>query len=398
MSSSEEDEKKLPNKSVRFETEIYSVKKKPPKSTSRRLPQAQAPPMAPPPPPQPQTTQETPNDDMMPDMPELPQMPFLAAPQSSSGGGGGGGGGGSNDPIEDDPNDPITPVAKAPRTIATHPGAKHSFLDHRVMADDDELHDDNERALTHLLKLHPMLCLDVTSQRVLDGAAKLVGDYAIPTVELEAVDKTHDDMFFRPARAGSGERPCVNGDKCIAQWLATFRYGENSIYHFTCREFLLPSQLKKFNESGCLPKQSGKCLLCTRYWHSYVFTLARTSPSFCPKSCIQVQAFGNAIGVSEAGEIPSLSNAVDDECGYKSDVMLYVDERWSETNVARSHLGTMLWRPVVRFNSSDYVFVKPEHKNQQPQILQIGMSKKDSTNSQLFRAPPSSKATRVEVA
>jgi hypothetical protein len=223
----------------------------------------------------------------------------------------------------------------------------------------------------------------------------LIGEYAIPTRELEVVSKQHDDNFLRPAKAGSGERPCINGDKCLAQWLATFRYGEDSDYHFTCREFLLPSQLQRFESSGSLPKQNGKCLLCTRYWHSYVFTLARTSPSFCPKSCIQVQAFGNAIGVADVDEIPSLSNAVDDEGGYKNDVMLYADEKLAETNVARSHLGTMLWRPVVRFNSSDYVFVKPENKNDQPRIIQVGMSKVDSASEQHFQGPPSFPARRT---
>ena len=378
-SSDEEESRKETNA---FVPEIYSVRSKPSKTSSRRLPQAQVP-----------TTQEEnlPSMPSMPSMPEMPSIPDMSSmPDMPSQ---------SQAPLQDDENgdtnDPITPVVKAPRTIATHPGAKKSFLDHRVTADDDELYDDNERALTALTKLHPMLCLDVTSQRVLEGASKLIGEYSIPTRDLEVVTKEHDDKFLRPAKTGCGERSCINGEKCLARWLATFRYGEDSPYHFTCREFLLPSQLQRFETSGSLPKQNGKCLLCVRYWHSYVFTLARTSPSFCPTSTIQVQAFGNAVGVADAGEIPSLSNAVDDENGYKNDVMLYADEKLAETNVARSQIGTMLWRPVVRFNSSDYVFVKPENKNDQPRIIQVGMSRADATPELLFQAPPSSQAKRT---
>lgn len=262
------------------------------------------------------------------------------------------------------------------------------LLDSRNMPDADELYTENERALTQFIKLHPMLrcacpcsarathvhappsptvlradsrtlSLEATSERTLSKAAALVDRYAMPTKELETVTKAHDDLFFRRAKPDLGERPCVNGDKCICRWLAIFRYGEETDAAFVCREFLLPSQLDDFQKTGRTPKVQGKCLLCTRYFTSYVYTLARNVPDFCPKSCIAIQTFGNAIECANPeDEAATHANAVGGADGYRADVMLYVDEKWANTSASRGAFGTLLWRPIVRFNSSDYVFVK----------------------------------------
>ena len=300
------------------------------------------------------------------------------------------------------------------------------LLNRGNVPDVDELYSENERALTNFIRLHPMLrsihsmsrakhtcththmhflhthphppkpvrSLDATSERTLSMAASLVDKYALPTRELETVSKTHDDLFFRRANTEVGERPCVNGEKCICRWLAIFRYGEETDAAFVGREFLLPSQLDDFQQSGRLPKAQAKCLMCTRYFTSYVYTLARNSPSFSPKSCIAVQAFGNKIGVHNVEEeTMTHSNSVGCEDGYRADVMLYVDEKWADTASSRGPLGTLLWRPVVRFQSSDYVYVKNKTSGLY-EILQVNLGVK--TDASDFGQPPSSVTERVE--
>ena len=45
------------------------------------------------------------------------------------------------------------------------------------------------------------------------------------------------------------------------------RYGEDTEFAFTGREFLLPSEHAAFLSTAKLPPQAGKCLLCSRYLH-----------------------------------------------------------------------------------------------------------------------------------
>ena len=165
---------------------------------------------------------------------------------------------------------PNLSTAAAPAAAASIPTRDTSqpteLLDDRDLADPDEQYNDNERALTHFLRLHPMLSLDATSERMLTTVAKMVDDYAIETKELEVVSRTHDEMFLAPATKSIGERDCVNAHKCIARWLAVFRFGEDTKNAFVCKEFLLPSQRAEWMKTGELPKTPAKCLLCSRYF------------------------------------------------------------------------------------------------------------------------------------
>jgi len=268
------------------------------------------------------------------------------------------------------------------------------LLDSRDVPDADELYTENERALSQFIRLHPMLSLESTSERTLSTAASLVDSYALPTRELEVVSKTHDDLFLRRANLDAGERPCINGDKCVCRWLAIFRYGEETDAAFVCREFLLPSQLKEFQNSGRVPKTQGKCLMCARYFTAYTYTLARNSPDFCPKSCISIQAFGNLIeSTSPEDDVLGHSNSIGGDDGYNADAMLYVDEKWTDTAASRGPLGTLLWRPVVRFKTSDYVFLKNASDGLYTVIqTNIGANRSDLD----FGQPPSSMTKRVE--
>ena len=68
------------------------------------------------------------------------------------------------------------------------------------------------------------------------------------------------------------------GEKCIACWLAIWRYGDNTDKAFVCKEFLLPEAYALFQRTGDLPEEAGKCLVCTRYFTSYVYRLCRLDP------------------------------------------------------------------------------------------------------------------------
>ena len=217
----------------------------------------------------------------------------------------------------------------------------------------------------------PRRSLDATNERTLSAVAELAKDVAVKTRELEVVSKTYDDDFLRPANANAGERECVNGEKCVCRWLSIFRYGESSEYEFVCREYILPSEAQ--SSSGKVTRPHGKCLLCTRYFTTYIYTMARNSPTFCPKSPISLQAFANKISVPCAqDEALSHTNSVGTVDGYRQSVMLFVDEEWTSSKAARDDLGTLIWKPMVRFNSKDYSFVI-DSQTKAPKILQVNM-------------------------
>lgn len=91
--------------------------------------------------------------------------------------------------------------------------------------------------------------------------------------DLESVPKSHDDMFLCRANLDIGERPCVCGQRCLANFVSKIRYGPDNDKGFVCKEFLLPSQYKNFLEGNGLPPTQQKCLLCSRYWLNYTYIL-----------------------------------------------------------------------------------------------------------------------------
>jgi len=108
-----------------------------------------------------------------------------------------------------------------------------------------------------------------------------------------------------------------------------------------------------------------------------VYTLARNSPSFCPNSSIQLQAFANKIAVDNVGdEALAAASEIGTRDGYHASKMLFVDEKWVETATSRSEISTLLWRPTVRFNSSDYEFVDDPDGN--PMAIQKNMGVESS--------------------
>lgn len=243
--------------------------------------------------------------------------------------------------------------------LEKHPGAKqeHSLLDDRSTADVDENYSENERALEEFIRLHPMLSLDATSEKTLGCIAKMMKTTDLPIPEPEVVSMAHDNMFLCQPDEALGERECAIGEKCITRWLGIFRFGEESTKCFVAKEWLLPSELAVFQEEGKLPAQPKKCLLCTRYFASFSYHLARTQPCFKATSPIALQLFANQVHECVvADETLSIANESGNPEGYRPDVLLYVDEAFANTKSARDGLSQLIFNPIVRFKCSDYSF------------------------------------------
>lgn len=264
---------------------------------------------------------------------------------------------------------------KIPSRVLKAPPKKDptQLLDDRDVPDIDEHAQDNEARLSKFIRLHPSLSLDACSHRTLSAAADLLGDASIKCKPSESCSKAHDDMFLRPARGQ--ERECVNGDSCIVRWLADFRYGENSQFAFTCREFLTPKELKAFESEGELPSVQGKCLVCARYYQTFVYTVCRTDPNFKLSPGIAAQAFCNDPGELPEEPVRTLGSKTRAKGEYKMDKLLFIDEKFKTSNAARGELSHLVWQPTVRFNSADYEFGLDHDEEQTPQpfLVQIAM-------------------------
>ena len=258
------------------------------------------------------------------------------------------------------------------------------------MIDLDESYGESEVALSEFLKLHPMLSLDSSTHTTLQLVAKLSERVAIPTRELEIVPKSFDDASLRPADLELGERSCCLGDRCVALWLARWRHGEDSPLPFVCTEFLLPSVREKFDKDGppALPKTPGKCLVCTRYFQTYIYRLARSDPCFDPSSPILLQHYQNPLGQTTGESVPSHVSVANDADGYRPEALLFVDEAFAETAASRSAMSTMLWRPCVKFAANHYQFVAGP--DGQPRILQVNVGSEPN-----FRQPASQSRAKL---
>ena len=107
---------------------------------------------------------------------------------------------------------------------------------------------------------------EATTSRTLQLVSGMLEKAHVRIPELEEVGKAHDDMFLSEAKSEIGERPCVCGQRCLANHMAKVRYGPDTNKGFVCKEFLLPSQLRDFLDGKGLPPVQQKCLLCSRYW------------------------------------------------------------------------------------------------------------------------------------
>ena len=308
-----------------------------------------------------------------------PKAQKTAAGASSSGGGG-----------HDDMLPLSKPASKAPKPDGPPPAGV--FFQQETGIAEDESYGEDEKALNTFLKLHPMLSAEASSVKTLASVANLFQKAAVQVGDLPVVTKTHDDLFLRPANVPIGERPCINDDRCIAKFLAQVRFGADSPKAFTCTEFLLPDVHKRFLDGRGLPPRRSKCILCYRYFTTFLYTAARADPSFraIDASGISVQTFQNSICPPakpapaddlkqlerDVGDGPSHASALNCQDGYAAHAALFVDEAFSKQRVAREdRLGTLAFRPQVRFDSSHYRYVLDASG---PRIEQVGIGAQDT--------------------
>lgn len=247
-----------------------------------------------------------------------------------------------------------------------------------------------------------MCIAEATSARTLQLLSGMFEKTAIQTRDLPLVGKSHDDALLRPANETIGERPCLNESRCLAQFIAKMRYGQNTKMAFTCTEFLLPSERAAFLNGKGLPQRRSKCLLCTRYFINYIYILARTDPTFkAGITSLGLQVFSNPVAPGataaymdneseelmreDAANLPTHCSIVSAKDGYRPEAMLFVDELFANMRSAReTSLGTLLWRPVVRFCSCHYKYVLDDEG---PRIIQVDIGASDA--KQHFGEPPS---------
>ena len=243
------------------------------------------------------------------------------------------------------------PPAAPPTTMECDASGNPPLLQSRAGIDSDEVYGSQEQALSQYLKLHPVLSLESTSCQTLQLVADLVETTSMPTRELEVVPKSHDDQFLRPPNTSIGERGCCLGNRCICVWMARWRYGETSDMAFVGTEFLLPSELATFRKSGTLPATNGKCLVCSRYVHTFIYRCARADPTFKPERAHP------APGLRQLARRGGAATNVPTHSERRQRLrrlparrrMLFVDEHVGRHGGgARQRWPRMLWRPVVQ--------------------------------------------------
>ena len=174
---------------------------------------------------------------------------------------------------------PTAPVPEGPTSTKARASGKQPLLASASKVDADEEYSKDEHLLNEFVKLHPMLSLQATTSTTLQLISGMMEKAHVKIPELEIVPKSHDDQFLCPANEAVGERPCVCGEKCLANFIARVRFGPETERGFVCKEFLLPSQYRDFLAGKGLPKVRQKCLICSRYWQSYVYILVRARPT-----------------------------------------------------------------------------------------------------------------------
>ena len=290
-----------------------------------------------------------------------------------------------------------TPSASVPSGPTARTG--NGLLSGVAGIDFDEQFTKDEELLNDFVKLHPMLSLQATSATTLQLMSGMLEKAHVKVPELEIVSKSHDDKFLAPPDESIGERACVCGERCLANFIAKIRYGKENNKGFVCKEFLLPSQYKSFLKGDGLPQLRQKCIICQRYWTSYTYLLARTDSNFKVPAGVQLQTFSNVVGdtpehaeiISAAAEMPSHSSVLMCKDGYKQSAMLFVDEGFSNSISQRSsRLSALSFKPVVRFSSSHYRYVKDDAGGNR--IVQVGVGVDEHLDDLSFRVPLSGEA------
>ena len=226
----------------------------------------------------------------------------------------------------------------------------------------NENYTDDEVKLSTFMKLHPFLSIDATSQRSLLLVSNVLEITSVMEKPVPTVGRLHDEGFLRAADPRIGERPCCIGDKCMGRFIAILRYGDSTDMAITLREYLLPVEEQTFRSSGKLPHTVGKCILCTRYFTTYAYRLARADPKFDTTKNLEIFAYTNVVNLNEnANSMVTHAPRVGEcEDSYPTSTLLGVDAEFGTREAAQGDMGTLIHRPVVGFNSGHYQYVKNE--------------------------------------
>lgn len=93
--------------------------------------------------------------------------------------------------------------------------------------------------------------------------------------------------------------------------------------------------------------------------------------------------------VAAAMDMPMNASLVSCTDGYRASAMLFVDEEFASRRVQReTRLGSLLFKPVVRFCSTHYKYVNDSSGGKR--IVQVGVGHEDQLDGLGFRQPPSS--------
>lgn len=134
---------------------------------------------------------------------------------------------------------------------------------------------------------------------------------------------------------------------------------------------------------------------------------ARTDPNFkVGESALGMQVFCNAVThvptpssgdmadlQHAAKELPTHACSVNDKDGYRPEATLFVDEDWMALRNAREgKLGTLAFRPTVRFCSSHYKYIKDADGLR---IVQVGIGASERRSGLNFVPPPQAEVAQA---
>lgn len=322
-------------------------------------------------------------------------LPAAALPRPSGGsgrGGSGGSGGRSGGRISE-----LPPVPAAPPSASSEPRA---MLSSEASIAPDESYGADERALNDFVCLHPMMSLNATSYKTMQLIGSMFEKATVQVADVPVVPKSYDDGYLRPPNTQIGERECACGELCLCVQIAAHRHGKENDVGFVGTEFLLPTEREDFLAGRGLPKNRKKCLVCTRYFQNYLYWKARTDPNFKVEDTpIGMQAFGNVVAAppdappdlaqlsASMHELPVNASPVSTNDGYKPEAMLFVDEEFAGSSRAarEGRMATLAWKPVVRFKTRHYRYVRSAEGSH---LVQVGIGAADATGTGLGFAAP----------
>jgi len=121
---------------------------------------------------------------------------------------------------------------------------------------------------------------------------------------VEVSHRSYENEFLREPKRN--ERPCCKGEECEGLKITTTDEG------FVLREFLLPSQYKRFLETKELPVMPQLCLMCRRAEVARLYVSMRADKSTSSALISDYRNFGSVSGEYQLSQmlLPSTTNNI----------------------------------------------------------------------------------------